>query len=771
MNERPSLFVRIKKARVVQVLAVYLGASWAVLQVVDVLQGGFSLPDWVIPVSVLLLLVGAVIILATALVQALPATTAREKAGEVPSDWQIAPADALASLKAGKLPHLTWGRSILGGVVAMSLLFGVAGLYVLVDGPVPFGPEEVGAGEAATGIAVVPFEVSGDDLEVWREGMVDLLSTNLDGLGGFRAIDSRTVLARWQANVGDKPVADLEDALRVAGATGARYALVGSAVSIGGRVRLTGEVYDVVDGAKIGQARVEGEPDGVLDLADGLAVDVVRELLGSEGSEVVSRSQVASLSTSSVEALRSYLAGEALIRAGEFERAASAYEEAVDQDSTFASAYYRLTATYGWMEAGGDRAERAELALRALSENLPPRDRLLLEGEEALATGDPDGVHLMEAAVKRYPDDPDAWAMLGELYVHGGARVFRTPEDVYRVYAAAVERDPTFGPNYIHYTESAIQLGREREARELLATYLGLAPDTHQGRALRLAIDASFGSPPEHAAALGALPDETVHTTSDFTNGLPLTPAGLDAHQAVGDVNWVRTRGGRWAWVRVWTRIARGRLDEAGAILDDDDDDARRLALGYVLRLATPGQAGPTLDPDVCGGSAECLLVSGAQALEEGDAERVEAARQGFRHGLVEAEGQGNRRWAVWLQAGSDGLDAYSLWRSGDTRGAMQAMSEIQLRPEAMGALSDRLRLWLGQMAAGDGRIEDARDYFTSLAYTDLGWYGVLQEARALRDAGEGASAADAYRHFLALWSQAPDDHPFVVEARQAGGG
>jgi TolB-like protein len=356
MTDRPSLVERLRRARIVQVLVVYLGASWAVLQVADLLQSGLDLPEWVMPVSVILLLIGLVIILATAWVQALPSTTAKEEAGEVPSDWEIAPKDAVTSLLSGELPHLTWGRSILGGAVALSLCFGVAGLYVMMKGPITLGPEEAGADEAATGIAVVPFSVSGEDLDVWREGMVDLLSTNLDGLGGFRAIDSRTVLARWRSSVGDAPDADLGDALRVAGATGARYALVGSAVSLGGRVRLTGEVYDVADGEKIGQAQVEGQPGEVLSLADGLAVAVVRELLGSEGSQVVSRSQVASLSTSSVEALRSYLEGESLIRGGEFERAASAYEEAVDRDSTFASAYYRLTSTYGWMEAGGDRA-------------------------------------------------------------------------------------------------------------------------------------------------------------------------------------------------------------------------------------------------------------------------------------------------------------------------------------------------------------------------------------------------------------------------------
>jgi hypothetical protein len=50
-----SLFQRIKKARIVQVLFVYLGASWAVLQVADLLQQGLDLPGWVIPVSVILL--------------------------------------------------------------------------------------------------------------------------------------------------------------------------------------------------------------------------------------------------------------------------------------------------------------------------------------------------------------------------------------------------------------------------------------------------------------------------------------------------------------------------------------------------------------------------------------------------------------------------------------------------------------------------------------------------------------------------------------------
>jgi hypothetical protein len=126
-----SLWGRLKGARIVQVLLVYLGALWGILQIADVLSEALSLPEWVRPVALLLLLIGLVIILATAWVQSLPSTTAAEQAGEIPTDWEIAPSDVVASVRSGKLPHLTWGRAVLGGVVALSLLFGGAGVYVL----------------------------------------------------------------------------------------------------------------------------------------------------------------------------------------------------------------------------------------------------------------------------------------------------------------------------------------------------------------------------------------------------------------------------------------------------------------------------------------------------------------------------------------------------------------------------------------------------------------------------------------------------------------
>ena len=124
----PTLWARLKRAHIVQVLVVYLGASYAVIEIAQMLQETAGLPDWVTGFALLLLIIGFVVVTATAWVQSLPTTTAAEQAGERPTDWEIAPGDVVASLVAGKLPHLTWGRAILGGILAISLLFGGAGI-------------------------------------------------------------------------------------------------------------------------------------------------------------------------------------------------------------------------------------------------------------------------------------------------------------------------------------------------------------------------------------------------------------------------------------------------------------------------------------------------------------------------------------------------------------------------------------------------------------------------------------------------------------------
>ena len=466
----PSVFDRLKRARIVHVLVVYIGASWMVLQVAQLLQESLELPEWVAPVAVILLLIGLVIISATAWVQAHPTTTAREEAGEVPTDWEIAPADILASLKAGEIPHLTWGRAIMGGVLAFWFLFGLAGVYVVFsDGAPRFGPAEAGADEATAGIAVLPFDVRGQDLEVWREGMVDLLSAGLDGVGGFRTIDSKTVLARWQETVGDAATVDLDLALTAAGRTGARYALSGSAVAIGPSVRLTADIYDLSDGSEIAQATAEGPADSVLAVVDRLGLNLMRELLAETGSDAVAPQRLASLTTPSLPALRAFLDGEAHFRRAEFTQAITSFEEAVAADSTFALALYRLFGAYGWTQSisGDATREYARRASRYL-DRLPMRDRAMMEVELGVVDGTLWSAADAQALVRSYPDDPEAWYGLAEAHMHRAGAARGGHRGAQEAFDKAIELSPSFLPYYFHAIELAIAMGDAGRTRELL---------------------------------------------------------------------------------------------------------------------------------------------------------------------------------------------------------------------------------------------------------------------------------------------------------------
>src|SRR5262249_12464352 len=55
-------------------------------------------------------------------------------------------------------------------------------------------------------VAVAPFDVPDARLALWREGLVDLLSRNLDGAGPVRSVPPTTVIRRWSGRA-DRPSA------------------------------------------------------------------------------------------------------------------------------------------------------------------------------------------------------------------------------------------------------------------------------------------------------------------------------------------------------------------------------------------------------------------------------------------------------------------------------------------------------------------------------------------------------------------------------------
>lgn len=769
-----STWDRLKRARIVRVLAVYLGAAWGVLEVADLLQDSLSLPSWIVPVALLLLLIGLVVIVSTALVQAMPGTGQKQETGELPGAWEVDPKDIADSLKKGKLPHLTWGRSILGGVFAFWFLFGLAGLYVVIkDRGESFAPVEAIAGEAAEGIAIVPFTVRGAELEMFREGMVDLLSTNLDDVGGYRTIDSRTVMARWHEAVPEGEIADLDTRLSVARAAGARYVIDGTVLAIGNDVSLAADVYDVTTGTEVGSGQVEGPADSIASLANRLGVQTLQALLAEEGGEGVTARAAMSLTTASLPALKAYLEGEAYYRRADFDRAIEAYERALVQDPDMALAHFRLGDAYGWAEnIASDRGMEHLREAQRLSARLTARDRAIMEGNVALLEGNISAVADVREVTRRYPDDPDAWFLLSEFYFHFWSDLQLDWEDLGRVFERPVELEPSFAPYYIHLFEYAVIHRDTATARRVLDDLRPLGAQRLPG--LELAYDLILGDSIEQAAAAARVPEmgdgmlDNAYVDLWLTAGRPVAmePIFLEfqrrRHPAGGNLGWLYLTGGK----------ADAALETISAPAGGWNGMWVQYAVDRTLRPSTQETLEPWFVRDACGPAAEapihCLMTLGAYYAENSEAEHLESLLGEIRAAAGGTGEDGETARSPLLTLAADAIDAYGSARNGNPAEREEAI--FNLGDLAWTALppSVWVRWWLGDLNMEDGRPGAAVPYLEALRGTGVPHVANLQLGRAYTQLGERAKARDAYVRFLQAWEEADPDLPQLEEARAA---
>jgi len=327
-------------------------------------------------------------------------------------------------------------------IILPLIVLGIAGLWYVTSGRAA----RVVVSGAET-IAVVPFSTSGSGVEGLGEGMVDLLAANLDGVGGIRAIEPRTVLREWRRRTDGRP-GSLDDALAVARAAKAASVLTGSIVATGSTARLTAELFDL-QGQPLARAQVDGPADSLLILADGLALGVLREIWRSR--EPLPSANASGIASTSMPAIRSYLDGERFHRRGQWDSAQVAFERAVALDSTFALAWYRLANTLGWqgVYAGGAAQQAATNATR-FSAALPPRIRALLSAYQLFQAGESAAADSARAYVQRFPDDADGWYLLGEAQYHARAASPLPPADLIAPFDRVIALDSTLTPAAIH---------------------------------------------------------------------------------------------------------------------------------------------------------------------------------------------------------------------------------------------------------------------------------------------------------------------------------
>jgi DNA-binding SARP family transcriptional activator/TolB-like protein len=684
---------------------------------------------------------------------------------------QGAPATALPEVR-GAAPVSVRTRRKVRRRLWVTLLAVVATVAVLAIWPHGPRPAEH---NAPPGIAVLPFSVHGEGLEMWREGMVVLLSTDMNGVGGLRTIDSRTLLARWQERVPETGEADRATALEVAQAAGARYALLGSAVGIGQEVRLSADIHDTEGGAQIGTVQVEGSLESVLGLVDRLAVQSLGVVLGQEASELP-QLDLAGVTTASIPALTAWLEAEALVRRGDFEAAVPAYERAVAADSTFALAFYGLGSAYGLSgDAGSGRyVETVEQAMRWV-DRLPAREAALVRAVHAWQQWAlQEAEELLQRLVRTYPDYAEGWFILGELYWHDGHNFPVSLEDAQRSFTRAVELNPEFAPYRVHLIDMAfVDNPDSAEAARLIEEYkrLSSAGALHTRR-VELGFDLAFGDQEHRERALASLDTVDLEILHYLPNGPPLHhPRFWPQWEAV----WLALEG-RATWRTASTRklfqgaaMGRGYLRKGLEYLDRPQASSldRTCLLAYAHTNGFPvprerleeaaavlSQIDSTSHPALVYWAA---FLAAAQGRWSDHARAVEFSWDLWRR-EVDAGRSGSFTQALALA-----VEAYGLWRQGDPEAALGKLEEVR-RYQA----TNSVRWVLGQVLMDLERWEEAVPYLRAWPY-DTYSHTHYHLARAYEGMGEYGKAAKEYAFFVEAWEDAdPELQPWVEDARRA---
>jgi TolB-like protein len=288
-----------------------------------------------------------------------------------------------------------------------------------------------GSATDANLVAVLPFEFSGAPaLAYLREGIVNVLESNLTGEGGPRAVASQTAIAQWKRRGGAERGLTEEEARAIARALGAGQLLRGSIVAAGTDLVISASLVQSGGGGRAVQAQVKGPADSIASLA----MQMAGQLLSLRVGEAAER--LHSLQLVPPPALRQYLIGQQALRESRFADAYLAFAAALAQDSTFALAGLGLSTAQSWSLTSLGAGDGVAIAFRH-RDRLGPRDLVLLEmTSPARFAGHSlslrEVTDLRERLVQQIPDRPEGWYLIGDNYFHRGAAMGLAGEEAMR---------------------------------------------------------------------------------------------------------------------------------------------------------------------------------------------------------------------------------------------------------------------------------------------------------------------------------------------------
>jgi len=343
-----SFLEELKRRNVIRVAALYVVASWLVLQVADILLDAFEVPSWGMRLLFAILLLGFPMVLLFSWIFELTPDGLRREADISRS------ADTPAS-----------GRKI--NILTIVLLLLTVGIVVL-DRVIPETPPDDDPGANASisaprdSIAVLPFvNLSDDPANVYfSEGLAEELLNMLAAIPDLQ-VTARTSSFSFKGKDLDIPA--IGRSLNVANV------LEGSVRKSGNRVRITVQLIDVENGFHLWSETYDRDTDDIFAVQDEIAEAVVGALRVSMLGEAPRARET------DPEAFSAYLYSlhfyQQRTRDG-YEKAVTYAQQALDIDPDYAPAWVLLGSTYSNQALTGQLPYREanELALAAAEKAL-----------------------------------------------------------------------------------------------------------------------------------------------------------------------------------------------------------------------------------------------------------------------------------------------------------------------------------------------------------------------------------------------------------------
>ena len=619
-------------------------------------------------------------------------------------------------------------------------------------------------------VAVAPFTALDPRLALWREGLVDLLSRNLDGAGPLQTVAPTLVVRRWQGQD------DKTSATALARATGARLVVFGNLLATGtDSARLSAVVFDASTQSEVAEIDLRDALSRVDRLADSLTLSVLRALGQTRGLEAF---RSTSSSFHSLAALKAFLQGEQWFRRTAWDSALAAFQRAAALDSTSPLTIDRLSTVLGWARSSQDSLSQA-LALRAgaLNHGLPPRDSLSVAFDSVFASlsaafplvawADVQHLHLLALAMtSRYPDDPEGWYKLGDATYHYGSLFGAKPRDALAAFDRSIALDSSFAPSYIHPIALAYERDGPGAARRYADAYLALAPKDNFTPAIRLVSRLLDPSAPQSERV-----DRVVPSITSESYAIAWLSMQTGSDSAAWDLALARA-----AVARGLSPVAEGDL---------------------AASLLTHGQLQEGIRHLAAFGSAPNQFIIDAALLHHGPAPAVDTLLTGWfakpgtalftlaglsiwalrrdtvdlQRALALAErsvDRPERRWRDLARYGVPAARAYLMLVRGDTADAIRRLAAL---PDSLCPICTYERLMLASLYSARRDDRDAAALLDHELSTGIGdpaqvlW--ALLRARTEERLGRRSEALRDYGYVTNLWQHAdPELQSYVAEAR-----